>query len=193
MVQKTHPKRTDRGAETVPLHHMFVDGEYVPSESGKTFEVENPATGEALALVSEGDGRDIDRAVQAAQNAFATWGKTTGEERADILTRAAQLLAERLEEFVEVEVSQTGRAYREMAAQLARLPEWYSYFGAVARTPEDTVPPVRGGYLNYIPELYSSRSTRRGRTRYAVEPSALDPHKESSACAGGGQHHSSQA
>jgi acyl-CoA reductase-like NAD-dependent aldehyde dehydrogenase len=133
----------------LPLYHMFVGGEHLPSASGKTFEVENPARGEAMALVSEGDKKDVDTAVRVAAEAFRSWGTTSGEERGNILSRAAQILRDRLDEFVRVEVDQTGRAYREMSAQLARLPEWYEYFGALARTHEDTVPPFGGDYLNY--------------------------------------------
>jgi phenylacetaldehyde dehydrogenase len=133
----------------VPLYRMYVGGEYVPAASGKTFEVENPAIREIIANVSEGDKEDIDNAVRIASKAFGSWGKTSGEERATILGRAAEILANRLDEFVRLEVDQTGRPYREMSAQVARLPEWYSYFGALARTHEDTVPPFAGGYLNY--------------------------------------------
>jgi phenylacetaldehyde dehydrogenase len=132
-----------------PFYHMFVGGEHVPSASGKTFEVENPARGETIALVSEGDKKDIDAAVGTATQAFRGWGKTGSEERGNVLSRAAQILRDRLDEFVRIEVDQTGRAYREMSAQLARLPEWYEYFGALARTHEDTVPPFGGNYLNY--------------------------------------------
>jgi acyl-CoA reductase-like NAD-dependent aldehyde dehydrogenase len=132
-----------------PLYHMFVGGDHAPSASGKTFEVENPARGETMALVSEGDEKDVDAAVGSATEAFREWGKTSGEERGNVLSRAAQILRDRLDEFVRIEVDQTGRAYREMSAQLARLPEWYEYFGALARTHEDTVPPFGGNYLNY--------------------------------------------
>jgi phenylacetaldehyde dehydrogenase len=109
----------------LPLYHMFVGGEHLPSASDKIFEVENPARGEAMALVSEGDKKDVDTAVGVAAEAFRSWGTTIGEERGNILSRAAQILRDRLDEFVRVEVDQTGRAYREMSAQLARLPEWY--------------------------------------------------------------------
>lgn len=133
----------------VPVYNMFLGGQHVPSASGKTFEVENPARGEGMALVSEGDKKDVDTAVEIAAEAFRVWRGTDGEERGNILSRAAQILRDRLDEFVRVEVDQTGRAYREMSAQLSRLPEWYEYFGALARTHEDTVPPFGGNYLNY--------------------------------------------
>ena len=49
---------------------MFIDGKWVPAASGKTFPVYNPATGEVMAQVAEGDREDIDRAVKAARKAF---------------------------------------------------------------------------------------------------------------------------
>ena len=134
---------------SLPVYSMFVGGKQVPSESRATFEVENPATAEVIALVAEGGEPDIDEAVSVATAAFADWGATTGEERARVLSEAARGLRARMAEFVAVEVSQTGRPVRELAAQLGRLPEWYEYFGSLARTHEDTVPPFGGPYLNY--------------------------------------------
>jgi phenylacetaldehyde dehydrogenase len=128
---------------------LYIAGEGVPALAGRTFQVDNPATGEVIAEVAEGEAADIDLAVEAAAEAFTTWGETSGEARARVLSRAAAILARRLEEFVRTEVKQTGRPHREMAAQLARLPEWYDYFGALARTHEDTAPPFGKDYLNY--------------------------------------------
>jgi acyl-CoA reductase-like NAD-dependent aldehyde dehydrogenase len=99
--------------------------------------------------VAEGAAEDIEAAVAAAERAFPVWSALTGAERGDIMHRAAEVLRRRLQELVTIEVDQIGRPRREMAAQLARLPEWFSYFGAVARTHEDTVPPFAGHYLNY--------------------------------------------
>lgn len=128
---------------------LWIDGKSLPSRGGRRFAVANPATGEPIAEVAEGDERDIDDAVQAARRAFPIWSAKSGAERADVLHRAAQRLEERLADFVTVEVQQIGRPRREMTAQLARLPEWYRYFAAVARTHEDTVPPFGTQHLNY--------------------------------------------
>ena len=49
---------------------MFINNQWVDSASGKTFPVYNPATGEVLAQVAEGDREDINRAVKAARKAF---------------------------------------------------------------------------------------------------------------------------
>lgn len=128
---------------------LFIDGAYRPAVSGRTFTVENPTNGEIIASVAEGDAADIDSAIDAAERAFEAWSSLSGAERGDIMHRAAELLRQRLPELVTIEIDQIGRARREMAAQLSRLPEWFSYFGAVARTHEDTVPPFAGNYLNY--------------------------------------------
>jgi acyl-CoA reductase-like NAD-dependent aldehyde dehydrogenase len=128
---------------------LFIDGGFRPAVAGKTFQVENPKNGSAIAQVAEGKAEDIEIAVSAAERAFPAWSALTGAERGDIMHRAAEVLRRRLPELVTIEVDQIGRPRREMTAQLARLPEWFSYFGAVARTYEDTVPPFAGPYLNY--------------------------------------------
>ncbi|CAO3456227.1 Aldehyde dehydrogenase (EC 1.2.1.3) [Azospirillum argentinense] len=139
----------------MPVEHeqrtwgMWIDGAWRASASGRTFAVENPKDASVLAEVAEGGAADIDAAVAAAQRAFDGWSGTPPEARARIMAKAAGILRSRMDEFVGIEVDQTGRARRELAAQLARLPEWYEYFGALARTHEDTVPPFNGPFLNY--------------------------------------------
>jgi acyl-CoA reductase-like NAD-dependent aldehyde dehydrogenase len=127
----------------------FIGGKYQPSASGKVFAVVNPKDGSVVAEVAEGDRVDVDAAVLAAERALASWSTLSGAERGDIMHRLADVLARRMPELVTIEIDQIGRPRREMAAQLARLPEWFRYFGAVARTHEDTVPPFGGDYLNY--------------------------------------------
>lgn len=128
---------------------LWIDGRWRAAHGGRRFAVTNPATGALVAEVAEGAEADVDDAVRAAQRAFGPWSAKSGAERADVLHRAAQRLEERLADFVTAEVDQIGRPRREMAAQLARLPEWYRYFAAVARTHEDTVPPFGTQHLNY--------------------------------------------
>ena len=53
-------------------HKMLINGKWVEAASGKTFPTYNPATGEVLANIAEGDNEDIDRAVKAARAAFET-------------------------------------------------------------------------------------------------------------------------
>jgi acyl-CoA reductase-like NAD-dependent aldehyde dehydrogenase len=134
---------------TIKTWGLFINGSYRPACSGRTFAVENPKDGTMVAEVAEGDAADIELAVTAAERAFPAWSALTGAERGDIMQRAADFIKRRLPDLVSIEVEQIGRPRREMAAQLARLPEWFSYFGAVSRTYQDTVPPFAGSYLNY--------------------------------------------
>jgi acyl-CoA reductase-like NAD-dependent aldehyde dehydrogenase len=62
----------------------------------------------------------------------------------------ADLLERRLPTLATIESLQTGRALREMRAQLVRLPEWLEYCAAAIRTLEGTLPPFPGPYLNYV-------------------------------------------
>jgi acyl-CoA reductase-like NAD-dependent aldehyde dehydrogenase len=132
-----------------PTYLLAIGGRRVPAASGREFTVANPFSGEELARVAEGDAADIDAATVAAANGFEAWRAFSPGRRQEVLNRAAALLMERLPEIVKIEVAQTGRAVREMRAQLARLPEWFTYFGSVARTYEERVFPFGGPYLNY--------------------------------------------
>ncbi|MBV9836132.1 MAG: aldehyde dehydrogenase family protein [Alphaproteobacteria bacterium] len=79
---------------------MLIDGRWVPAASGKTFESRNPATGELLATVAEGDREDINRAVEAARKAFTgPWSKWTPAERQVLLLRLADLVEKNIEEL----------------------------------------------------------------------------------------------
>ena len=65
---------------------MLIDGKWVDAASGKKFETFNPATGELLATVAEGDAEDINRAVAAARRAFeGPWSKVKPFERQNLL------------------------------------------------------------------------------------------------------------
>jgi phenylacetaldehyde dehydrogenase len=89
---------------------LFVNGQAVDAQSGKTFDTVNPATGETLVAVAEGDSEDIDLAVQAARRAFeGPWGRMTPSERGRIIWRIGDLITERLEEFAELETLDNGK------------------------------------------------------------------------------------
>jgi len=79
---------------------MLIDGQWVSAASGKTFETRNPATGELLATVAEGDKQDVDRAVAAARRAFeGPWSKFTPYERQNLLLKFAELVEKHFDEL----------------------------------------------------------------------------------------------
>src|SRR5260370_8558825 len=83
---------------------LLIGGEWVNAASGKTFPTYNPAIGEVLAYVAEGDKEDIDRAVAAARAAFdyGPWSKITPSERGCLIWKLADLIEKHAEEFAQL-------------------------------------------------------------------------------------------
>src|SRR5438552_7276949 len=80
---------------------LFIGGKWQDSVSGKTFPTINPATGETICQVAEGDKADIDLAVRAARRAFeeGPWPKMSASERGRLLHRLADLIEQNLDEL----------------------------------------------------------------------------------------------
>lgn len=87
----------------------LIDGQSVDAASGATYDVVNPATGQAYATAPASGAEDVDRAMAAADRAFDTWGETTPKKRQEALLRMAQSLEDRADEFVRVECENTGK------------------------------------------------------------------------------------
>ena len=91
------------------LKKLFIDGQWVEARSGKSFQTHNPATGELLADVAEGDAADIDRAVEAARRAFeGPWSKWKPAERQMLLIRLADLVEKHIEELATLDTLDMG-------------------------------------------------------------------------------------
>ena len=90
---------------------LLIGGKWVDAASGKTFPVQNPATGEVIAHAAEGDKQDIDRAVQSARKAFESgaWPKLTPSERGRLVWKLGDLIREHLEELAELESLDNGK------------------------------------------------------------------------------------
>jgi acyl-CoA reductase-like NAD-dependent aldehyde dehydrogenase len=117
------------------VYGHFIGGEWVESASGETFESINPATGEVLARVQSGNAQDIDRAVEAAMEAFAEWKKTTAAERSKLLWEVAARLEARGKELAYLETLDTGRPIRETTSSvLSFCVDHYRFYAGAARS-----------------------------------------------------------
>jgi phenylacetaldehyde dehydrogenase len=128
---------------------MLIDGKWVNAASGKTFATYNPATGEILAHIAEGDRADIDAAVQAARRAFdkGPWTRMTASERGRLVWKLADLLEEHLEEFATLETLDNGKPLT--VARGADVPlavEMFRYMAGWATKLEGTTIPLSVGY-----------------------------------------------
>jgi len=101
---------------------LFINGQWADAASGKTFATPNPATGETLAHIAEGDAEDIDRAVRAARKAFedGPWSRMTASERGRIIWRIGDLILEHTDELAQLESLDNGKPFG--VAQAADVP-----------------------------------------------------------------------
>jgi phenylacetaldehyde dehydrogenase len=130
---------------------LYIGGAFVPARSGNTMDVTNPATGAVIAHLAAAEAADVDRAVNAAHETFASgvWRDMPAAQRARILNTFADLFEENLEAFFKLETLNNGRPITETRAQITRLPQFYRYFAALALTSRTDVIPVEGPYLVY--------------------------------------------
>ena len=105
--------------ETLPVplkksYDLFLGGQFVKSQTGKTFWSINPATGKRLARIASAGESDVDRAVKAARKAYEnTWGTMPASERGKYLFRIARLLQEKSRELAVLETMDGGKPIKE--------------------------------------------------------------------------------
>tara|TARA_B100001115_G_scaffold6362_1_gene4825 strand:+ start:820 stop:2301 length:1482 start_codon:yes stop_codon:yes gene_type:complete len=124
-------------------YKMYIDGNWVASETKKTFETLNPENNKPWAVVPEASAKDVDRAVRAAQKAFeGEWPKLLPRERAKFLRAIGDKLRENAELLGEIETIDTGKLFRETKKQANYIAEYYDYYAGLADKVEGTVLPM---------------------------------------------------
>src|SRR5438093_1215513 len=130
---------------------LLVGGDWREAQSGKRFRTLNPATGDTLLEVAEGDAADVDLAVQAARRAFeGPWGKMSASERGRLLWKLGDLINAKASELAQLETLDTGKPIWESSKiDIPLTVDVFYYFaGAATKLEGDTIP-VSGPYLNY--------------------------------------------
>jgi len=112
---------------------MLIDGDWVDAKSGKTFDVMNPATDQAMAKVPEAGAADVDRAVTAARRAFlGGWRDVSAQERGRILLRLAEKMRKELPRLAEIETRNSGKPIVESEFDLTDVATCFEYYGGLA-------------------------------------------------------------
>jgi succinate-semialdehyde dehydrogenase/glutarate-semialdehyde dehydrogenase len=108
-------------AGAVVEHQLYIDGAWRPANSGETFEVRNPATGELLARCADGGREEVVEAIKAAHEAFPAWRDTPAGQRGQLLSKAAALMLERIDELAKLLTQENGKPLSEsvMETQVA--------------------------------------------------------------------------
>jgi malonate-semialdehyde dehydrogenase (acetylating) / methylmalonate-semialdehyde dehydrogenase len=105
---------------TVKTLKNYIGGEWVESTSDRTEVVYNPATGEEIAIVPLSTKEEVDRAVQAAHEAFKSWSQVAVPKRARILFKYQQLLVENWDELAKLITLENGKSFSEAHGEVLR-------------------------------------------------------------------------
>src|SRR5450755_148730 len=130
---------------------LLINGQWVNSESGKTFATINPTTGKEICQVAEADAADVNKAVKAARAAFnGPWRKMSGSERGRLLNKLADLIERNAEELARLESLDNGKPFAvAKAADLTLTVACYRYYAGWADKLQGKTIPVNGDYFTY--------------------------------------------
>ena len=130
---------------------MLIGGKWVAAASGKTFETHNPATGEVICRVAEGDKEDVDRAVKAARAALdGPWGRMNASGRGRLLNKLADAVEQHRDELAALETLDNGKPIADsLAADLPLTIQCYRYYAGWADKNHGQTIPIDGNYFCY--------------------------------------------
>ncbi len=131
---------------------MFIGGQWVDSVSGKTFESINPATGDTICQVAEGDKADVDLAVKAARKALESkpWARMTGAKRGRLLYKLAELIDANRAELAALETLDNGKPINDaMHVDMPGTSNVFRYFAGWADKIHGKTIPTAGPYMAY--------------------------------------------
>ncbi|KAI9119051.1 hypothetical protein K1719_009726 [Acacia pycnantha] len=118
----------------IKFKKLFINGQFVDSVSGKTFETIDPRTGDVIASVAEGTKEDVDAAVQAARHAFDSgpWPRMSGFERGRILMKWADLIEQHTEELAALDTVDAGKLFQYCKMEVSVAANMLRYYAGAA-------------------------------------------------------------
>jgi aldehyde dehydrogenase (NAD+) len=151
MATATTKKKPAIKAPQVKDQPLFIGGKWVDSVSGKTFPAINPATGEVICQVAEGDKADIDLAVKAARKALESrpWKTMDAADRGRLLYKLADLVEQNAEDLAALEALNSGKTISDSKSDMKGVVNWFRYYAGWADKVEGRTVPVRGNFLSY--------------------------------------------
>lgn len=120
---------------------MYLDGQWISSATGKTFDVYNPATGKLVATVADGNRVETKQAIDAAHLAFKDWAATSAKQRGKILKKAQQIMHERVDEIARLAVLENGKPFLEAKGEVNFALGYFDWFAEEARRAYGSIVP----------------------------------------------------
>ena len=179
-------------AVELPLlqRQAYVDGKWVDADSGETFPVLNPATGEVVADVPRMGAAETRRALAAAERALPEWKARTAKDRARVLRRLADLMLEHEDDLARLMVTEQGKPLAEARVEVQYAASFYEWFGEEAkRVYGDTIPSPWPDKRIHV----TKEAGRRHGRHHAVELPGGDADAQVGACARGRLHDGAEA
>jgi formyltetrahydrofolate dehydrogenase len=133
-------------------HQLFINGEFVDSTGTDKFHTINPTTEEALCDVPRANEEDVDRAVQAAKEAFynGEWGKMNARDRGQLMYRLAELMDQHKEELATLEALDSGAVYTlALKTHVGMSVDTFRYYAGWCDKIQGKVIPVNNARPNY--------------------------------------------
>ena len=128
----------------------FVGGKFVKPESGQYFDNISPVNGITYNRVARSNERDVEKAIDAAEKAFATWGKSAAAERASVLLKIADRMEQHLNTLALVETYDNGKPIRETTfADVPLAIDHFRYFASAIRMQEGGISEVDATTVAY--------------------------------------------
>ncbi|MBN3521795.1 aldehyde dehydrogenase [Algoriphagus lutimaris] len=132
-------KPVDRPTVKAKYDH-FIGGKWVAPASEEYFDNISPIDGKPFTKAARGNKEDVEKAIDAAHEAFKTWSKTSAAERSRVLNKIADIIEDNLEMLARLETVDNGKALRETrAADLPLCVDHFRYFAGVIRADESTI------------------------------------------------------
>ncbi len=122
---------------------LFIDGTWSPSESGRRFDVVNPAHATVMGSAPLATAAEAARAVAAADRAFATWSRTSGDERAAVLRRAAAAVSAKTADLANVLTREHGKPLADALKEIKAAVDTFEYYAEEARRVAGELAPSR--------------------------------------------------
>jgi succinate-semialdehyde dehydrogenase / glutarate-semialdehyde dehydrogenase len=127
----TNDPREQAVIDAVPKQ-LFIGGEWRPPASGKTFAVEDPATGEPLCEVADADATDARAALDAAASNQESWAARPPRERGEVLRRSYELLMERADDLALLMTLEMGKPLADSRGEIVYAADFFRWFSEEA-------------------------------------------------------------
>ena len=123
---------------------MYIDGQWIQAESDASFDVFNPATGEKIGAVANGDQKDAARAIESAAGAFKSWSSLTAYQRSGYLYDAYRIMMDRREDLARVMTQEQGKPLKAARNEVQYGADFLLWYAEEAkRVYGDTIPAPR--------------------------------------------------